>query len=236
MTGPAMANSCAQTVIASPPPVSAHSIGVHALEMDIDLSASQCDQLERFAALLLRWNRIHNLTAITGCDEMLTHHLLDSLSLAGELPATAPLRILDAGAGAGLPGIPLAIARPSHQFMLVDAVAKKCAFTTQARLELGLANVEVVHGRLEGLRGPRFDARFDVIVSRALGSLATIVSLSRHLLSPGGRWIAMKGQLPEQELRELPPDVTASRTAALRVPLLSEVRHLVELRSALQPS
>jgi 16S rRNA (guanine527-N7)-methyltransferase len=231
-----MANPCEQTVIASAPPVSAHSVGVHAHEMGIDLSASQCDQLERFAALLLRWNRIHNLTAITGCGEMLTHHLLDSLSLVGELPATPPLRILDAGAGAGLPGIPLAIALPDHQFTLVDAVAKKCAFTTQARLELGLANVEVVHGRLEGLRGPGFDATFDVIVSRALGSLATIVSLSRHLLAPGGRWIAMKGQLPEQELRELPSDVTASRTAALRIPLLSEARHLVELRSALQPS
>ena len=203
--------------------------------MDVALSTAQCERLERFASLLLRWNRIHNLTAISA-DEMLTHHLLDSLSLVGELPATPPLRILDAGAGAGLPGIPLAIALPSHHFTLVDAVAKKCAFTTQARLELGLRNVEVVHGRLQELRGPRFDKCFDVIVSRALGSLASVVSLSRHLLSPGGRWIAMKGRLPEQELRELPADVTASRTAELHVPLLSEARHLVVLQPVLQPA
>jgi 16S rRNA (guanine527-N7)-methyltransferase len=204
--------------------------------MGIDLSASQGERLERFAALLMRWNRIHNLTAITRGEEVLTHHLLDSLSLVDELPAAPPLRILDAGAGAGLPGIPLAIALPGHQFTLVDAVAKKCAFTTQARLDLGLSNTDVVHGRLEELRGPRFDAGFDVIVSRALGSLAELVLISKHLLSTKGRWIAMKGQWPEQELRELPSDVTATRTAELRVPQLHEARHLVVLRPALQSS
>ncbi len=231
-----MAQVFVQRSVDSAPPVSAHSIGANAHEMGIALSSAQCEQLERFAALLLRWNRIHNLTAITDSGAMLTHHLLDSLSLVGELPATPPLRILDAGAGAGLPGIPLAIALPGHQFALVDAVAKKCAFTTQARLELGLANVEVIHSRLQELRGPRFDARFDVIVSRALGSLATFVSVSVHLLSPGGRWIAMKGQLPVRELKQLPPAVTASRTVALRVPMLAEARHLVVLQAALQPS
>jgi 16S rRNA (guanine527-N7)-methyltransferase len=223
-----------ETLIDSAPPVSAHSICAQALEMGVELSADQCERLGRFASLLLRWNRTHNLTAITDSEQILTHHLLDSLSLVGELPATRPLRILDAGAGAGLPSIPLAIALPEHRFVLVDAVAKKCAFTTQVRLELGLANIDVVHSRLEELRGPQFDARFDVIVSRALGSLAMFVSISRHLLSPNGRWLAMKGQLPERELRELPSDVTASRLTKLQVPHLSEVRHLVVLQPALQ--
>jgi len=159
---------------------------------------------------------------------VLSHHLLDSLSLAAELPTPPPLAILDAGAGAGLPSIPLAIALPDHRFTLIDAVAKKCAFTTQVRLELGLTNVEVVHGRLERLRGPLFD----VIIARALASLATFVSLTQHLLAPGGRWIAMKGQLPEHELLQLPPDVTVSRTVPVRVPLLEEARHLIVLQSA----
>jgi len=225
-----------ETSIESSPPVSAHFIGVHARQMGVDLSPHQCEQLERFAALLVRWNRVHSLTAITSSEEILTHHLLDSLSLVAELPAAPPLRILDAGAGAGLPGIPLAIALPGHQFTLVDAVAKKCAFTTQASLELNLRNVNVVHGRLEALRGRQFETRFDVIVSRALGSLAKFVSVSEHLLAGGGRWIAMKGQLPVQELQQLPPGVRASRTAELHVPLLSEVRHLVVLQCALQPS
>jgi 16S rRNA (guanine527-N7)-methyltransferase len=196
--------------------------------MGVSLSAAQCARLERFVSLLMRWNRIHNLTAITREDEVLSHHLLDSLSLATELPASPPLAILDAGAGAGLPSIPLAIALPDHRFTLIDAVAKKCAFTTQVRLELGLTNVEVVHGRLERLRGPLFD----VIISRALASLASFVSLTRHLLAPGGRWIAMKGQLPEDELLHLPPDVTLSRTVPVRVPLLEEARHLIVLQSA----
>lgn len=219
-----------QTPVDSTPPVSAHSVGERAQEMGVSLSAAQCAKLERFVSLLMRWNRIHNLTAITREDEVLSHHLLDSLSLAAELPPSPPLAILDAGAGAGLPSIPLAIALPSHRFTLIDAASKKCAFTTQARLELGLTNVEVVHGRLERLRGPPFD----VIVSRALASLATFVSLTQHLLAPGGRWIAMKGQLPEDELLHLPPDVTVSRTVPVRVPLLQEARHLIVLQSAPQ--
>jgi 16S rRNA (guanine527-N7)-methyltransferase len=215
-------------------PSGLRQLAAHARELGVELSPAQCELLERFVSLLLRWNRTHNLTAITRDDEIISHHLLDSLSLAGELPASAPLQVLDAGAGAGLPGVPLAIALPAHRFTLIDAVAKKCAFITQARLELALANVEVVHGRLEELHGPRFDARFDVIASRALGSLRDFVSLTRHLLAPGGRWIAMKGRLPEQELSQLPPDVIASRAVTLRVPLLQEARHLIVMQPAPQ--
>lgn len=178
--------------------------------------------------LLQRWNRTHNLTAITRTDEIVSHHLLDSLSLVGELPSAPALSILDAGSGAGLPGLPLAIALPGHRFTLVDAVGKKCAFITQACLRLAVSNVEVLHARLEQLQG----VQFDVIVSRALGSLADLVSLTRHLLAPQGRWIAMKGRRPDQELQQLPPDIAASRIVTLRVPLLHEARHLVVLQSA----
>jgi 16S rRNA (guanine527-N7)-methyltransferase len=207
--------------------VSADRIREPARELDVDLSAEQCAQLEHFARLLLRWNRTHNLTAITRADQVLTHHLLDSLSLVSELRSAAPLRILDAGAGAGLPGLPLAVALPEHRFTLIDAVAKKCAFMTQACLELALSNVQVLHQRLEQLQG----AHFDVIVSRALGSLATFTSLTRHLLAPGGRWVAMKGVLPEDELQALPPDVGVARTVTLRVPRLDEARKLVVLQA-----
>jgi 16S rRNA (guanine527-N7)-methyltransferase len=198
---------------------SAHLLGV-------ELSTAQLEQLQRFVRLLLKWNLTHNLTAITRADQILSHHLLDSLSVAPELAAPGRLRVLDAGAGAGFPGIPLAIALPRHHFTLVEAVAKKCAFMIQARLELGLDNVEILNRRLEKLRGELFD----VIVSRALASLADFVRLTRHLLAPGGRWIAMKGLLPADELRELPHDVAVARTLALRVPLLDEARHLVVLQ------
>ena len=201
-----------------------------AAELGVALDGAQVDKLAEYQTLLQTWNQKINLTAITERSAMIRDHLLDSLSLAAELPPSPPLAILDAGAGAGLPSIPLAIALPGHRFTLIDAVSKKCAFTTQARLELGLTNVEVVHGRLERLRGPLFD----VIISRALASLATFVSLTQHLLAPGGRWIAMKGQLPEDELLHLPPDVTVSRTVPVRVPLLEEARHLIVLQSAPQ--
>jgi 16S rRNA (guanine527-N7)-methyltransferase len=213
-------------------PGTAEAIGLHARELGIELSASQCERLDRFTRLLQRWNRTHNLTAITRTEDIVSHHLLDSLSLASELPAPPALRVLDAGSGAGLPGIPLAIALPAHHFTLVDAVGKKCAFITQARLELATPNVEVIHSRLEQLHGLQFDA----IVSRALGSLASFVSSTRHLLAPHGRWIGMKGQRPEEELQQLPPGVTASRIVTLRVPLLDEARHLVVLQPAPQTS
>jgi 16S rRNA (guanine527-N7)-methyltransferase len=206
-------------------------LGALAREMDVELGPAQCAQLEQFTRLLMRWNRVHNLTAITREADILTHHLLDCLSVAGELrgeAATVPHpHVLDVGAGAGLPGIPLALALPHMRFTLIDAVSKKCAFMTQARLELGLANVEVVHRRVEQLHG----ARFEIIVSRALATLASFTTLSRHLLAPGGRWLAMKGAEPVQELRELPPNVKALRTVTLRVPRLDEARHLVVMEA-----
>ncbi len=214
-----------------PPDLRPEVIGAGATQLGVALDEAQLARLAEFARLLARWNATHNLTAIRGVDDMLTHHLLDSLALvphfvrvtAGEAAA----RVLDVGSGGGLPGIVLAIAAPRARVTLVDAVQKKCAFLTQARVELGLGNVEVVHGRVEALLVPPFD----VIVSRALSTLAQFVAWTRHLLRPGGCWLAMKGALPAEELSELPPDVRAE-IIPLEVPGLKQRRHLIEMRTA----
>lgn len=181
-----------------------------------------------FGALLRRWNAVHNLTAIRRDEDLLTHHLFDSLSLVPQferITRGGPVRALDVGSGGGLPGIVLAIAAPQAQVTLVDAVQKKCAFLTQARVELDLGNVEVVHARVEVLRDPGFD----VIVSRALASLTQFTAWTRHLLKRDGVWLAMKGRLPEAELDELPDDVRAVAVIPLAVPGLGQQRHLVEM-------
>lgn len=189
-------------------------------------------RLARFAGLLMRWNAVHNLTAVRTPDEALTHHLLDSLVIVPRIDAIcrqSRLTLLDVGAGGGLPGIPLAVVRPGWHVTLVDKVQKKVAFLTQARLELGLVNVECRHARVEQLKaGP-----FDVIVSRAFASLVEFVRVSRHLLAPGGRWAAMKGARPTTELAELArtfPDVRVADVVTLDVPRLRAERHLVLLQ------
>ena len=212
-----------------PPDLSAAAIGAGAARLGLALNEAQLEQLAAFARLLARWNATHNLTAIGSGEAMLTHHLLDSLSLVPQftrLTHGAATRVLDVGSGGGLPGIVLAIAVPQARLTLVDTVQKKCAFLTQARLELRLDNVEVVHARVEAMRGPLFD----VIISRALATLAQFIRWTRHLLKPGGCWLAMKGKLPADELAALPPDVRAT-VAPLSVPGLDEERHLVEMRA-----
>ncbi len=212
-----------------PPDLRPEVIGAGATQLGVALDEAQLARLAAFASLLARWNATHNLTAIRGADDMLTHHLLDSLALVPHftrVTAGAAARVLDVGSGGGLPGMVLAIAAPQAGVTLVDAVQKKCAFLTQAQLELGLGNVEVVHGRVEALRVPPFD----VIVSRALSTLAQFVAWTRHLLKPGGRWLAMKGVLPAEELSELPPDVCAE-VVPLQVPGLKQRRHLIEMRT-----
>lgn len=206
----------------------AELLGTAARQLGLALTPEQCARMLDYMQRLQRWNRTHNLTSITRRDQMLSHHLLDSLSLAVELPPAPALSVLDAGSGAGLPGLPLAIALPQHRFTLVDAVGKKCAFALQACLHLRIGNAQVLHARLEQMRGQRFD----VIMSRALGSLADLVELTQHLLAPGGRWIAMKGRRPDAEMAALPPGVSACRVVTLRVPLLDEARHLVILNGA----
>lgn len=206
-----------------------------AAELALQLSGSQSDALARYAALLLRWNAVHNLTAIETPSDVLTHHLLDSLSIVPDVQRIAAhrvMRILDVGAGGGLPGVVLAIAAPNLQVTLVDKVQKKIAFLTQAKLELALDNVECVHASVETLQT---ESPFELIVARAFASLTKFVGLTRHLLAPQGWWFAMKGALPSDELSELKrsmPDVHVARTVRLQVPHLSAERHLVLMQIA----
>lgn len=199
--------------------------------MGLALTGAQIEQLQAFASLLSRWSRVHNLTAITAEAQIVSHHLLDSLALVGPLRdvvarhAATPVRILDVGAGGGLPGIPLAIACPQMQITLIDAVQKKTAFLTQAALELRLSNVRVVHGRVEAMAG-----EFDVITARAFAALADFVAWTRHLLAPGGAWLAMKGRIDPAEIAALPPSVHVVSVLPLAVPGLTEERHLLEIR------
>ncbi|MGZ8809241.1 MAG: 16S rRNA (guanine(527)-N(7))-methyltransferase RsmG [Mycobacterium sp.] len=203
-----------------------------ARELGLDLTTGQGEQLARFAALLGRWNAVHNLTAIDSPDSVLTHHLLDSLAL---LPSTTGIlrqnqtRVLDIGSGGGLPGIPVAVARPAWQVTLVDKVQKKVAFLTQARLELGLVNVACIHARAEELK----DTLFDLIVSRAFASLEEFVKVSARLIADGGWWAAMKGAVPKAEIAQLAktfPEVRVVDIVKLDVPRLDAERHLILLQ------
>jgi len=154
---------------------------------------------------------------------MVGHHLLDSLAA---VPFFRGEAVLDVGSGGGLPGIPLAIARPELQVTLIDSIAKKTAFLLQAKAELGLSNLNVVTGRVEDFQPA---VRFDVITSRAFSDLKEFVTLTRHLLNPAGRWLAMKGLLPHEEIASLPGWVKVSANNALLVPGLGANRHLIEL-------
>jgi len=154
---------------------------------------------------------------------MVGHHLLDSLAA---VPFFQGETVLDVGSGGGLPGIPLAIARPELQVTLIDSIAKKTAFLLQAKAELGLANLNVVTGRVEDYRP---ETGFDVITSRAFSDLKEFVTLTRHLLRPAGRWLAMKGLMPHEEIASLPDWVKVSANYSLVVPGLEASRHLIIL-------
>lgn len=215
-----------------PPEAADLRVGARALGLALDDSA--IERLLCFEALLVKWNATHNLTAIRSPDEMRTHHLLDSLSLAAPLTRWMPAggrRVLDVGAGGGLPGIPLAIARPDLEFTLVDAVQKKVAFLRQAQLELGLANLAAIHGRIEALALEPFP----LITARAFAALPKFCELTRRLLAPGGVWLAMKGVRPEAELAALQPWAEVLAIEPLEVPDLDETRHLVVARVSPRP-
>ncbi len=182
-------------------------------------------KLLAYLALLDKWNRVYNLTAVRDPERMVGHHLLDSLAAVPYFNSGA---VLDVGSGGGLPGIPLAIARPELQVTLIDSIAKKTAFLLQAKAELGLGNVQVITSRVEDFRP---EAPFDVITSRAFSDLKEFVSLTRHLLKPGGRWLAMKGLLPHEEIATLPDWVKVSANHMLAVPGLEASRHMIVLES-----
>src|SRR5574340_1003518 len=178
-------------------------------------------KLLAYLTLLDKWNRVYNLTAVRDAERIVSHHLLDSLAAVPYFQGEA---VLDVGSGGGLPGIPLAIARPELQVTLIDSIAKKTAFLLQAKAELGLANLQVVPGRVEDFRPA---SGFDVVTSRAFSDLKEFVSLTRHLLKPTGRWLAMKGLIPHEEIASLPRWARVSANHALEVPGLEAARHLI---------
>lgn len=192
--------------------------GLNALSLDLPASARTA--LLDYLVLLGKWNKTYNLTAIHEPERMLTHHILDSLAL---LPHVGAGPLLDVGSGAGLPGIPLAIARPDLAVTTMDASQKKCGFMQQAAIELKLANVRVVHARVEAYQAPH---KFEQIVSRAFSELAEFVRLSSHLLAPGGNWLAMKGVMPVQEIAQLKA-ARVVRVLPLQVPGLDAERSLI---------
>jgi len=194
--------------------------GIETLRLDLD--ARQLVRLVDYLALLTKWNGVYNLTAVRDPAQMVTQHLLDSLAV---VPAFSDAHhVLDVGAGGGLPGIVLAIARPGMQLTLVDTVQKKTAFLMQVKAELGLANVNVHHARVEQLKVAR---KFDVITSRAFAELSDFVNWSGHLLEEGGHFIALKGVYPQDEIARLPPGWKVTQVQALQVPELGAERHLV---------
>jgi 16S rRNA (guanine527-N7)-methyltransferase len=200
---------------------SALASGLTSLGIALDDSAQL--KLLAFRDLLLKWNKTYNLTALRDPAQAISHHLLDSLAL---LPHIGAGNLLDVGSGGGLPGIPLAIARPDLDVSMVDTVQKKTTFLQQAAIELALRNVTVNHARVEEMQG-----QYVQICSRAFAELGLFVSLTRHLLAPNGRWLAMKGVRPEDELKALPADITVEAIIPLTVPGLEAERHLIILKA-----
>lgn len=207
--------------------------------LGLDLSAATRASLLAYVALLKKWNSTYNLTAIRDEGDMVTQHLLDSLSILPMLQESAfagprsgisgrqspGKHWADVGSGAGLPGIPLAIVRPDLDMTLIEAVEKKSAFQRQAKIELGLSNIAVHCGRVEDMPGGSFDA----VISRAFADLTDFIKLAGQLLAQNGRLYAMKGAVPEDEMSRLPSGWAVKECARLSVPGLDAQRHLIVL-------
>jgi 16S rRNA (guanine527-N7)-methyltransferase len=202
--------------------------------LGLDLTEAQIAQLLDYLALIQKWNKVYNLTAVRDPAEMLTHHLLDSLAviaplrrqLLGRVPADGQrLRLLDVGSGAGLPGAVIAICCPDIDVSCVDTVAKKATFIQQVAITLRLPNLHGVHARVENLR-----ETYDVVSSRAFASLVDFTRWSRTALAPAGLWLAMKGKHPADELAQLPTEVEVFHVEQLTVPGLDAERCIVWMR------
>lgn len=191
--------------------------GIQALHLALPADAEQ--RLQSYLMLLSKWNRVYNLTAIRNTEQMVTHHLLDSLAVLPHLGTIGSLA--DVGSGAGLPGLTLAVCRPDLQVTSVEANQKKAAFQQQAKIELGLANVSVCCSRIESLAGS-----FDAAISRAFAELADFVRVAGHLTR---RLLAMKGVYPKDELARLPSDWRPAEIIKLDIPGLDAERHLIVL-------
>jgi 16S rRNA (guanine527-N7)-methyltransferase len=195
--------------------------GVAQLELALPGPAQQ--SLLDYLALLQKWNKVYNLTAVREAPRMVSQHLLDCLAVAPHVGAAA---ILDVGSGAGLPGIPLALVLPDSQVTLLEANHKKAAFLKQAQIELKLGNVEVVCERVEAWRPGR---QYEIVVSRAFSDLAEFVKLAGRHVAPGGRLAAMKGIFPHEEIAQLPQGWRLQQAVELTVPALRAQRHLLLL-------
>ncbi len=214
----------------------APSLASAARQMGLALTDAQTQALLDYQALIVKWNKVYNLTAVRDPAEMLTHHLLDSLAVIAPLlkhTQGKAARVLDVGSGAGLPGTVLAIVCPQLDVTCVDAAAKKAAFIQNTALTLKLSNLRGVHTRVEEMQVPPFD----VVTSRAFSSLIDFVTLTRFHVKQsegdvqGGAWMAMKGKHPADELTALPADVNVFHVEPLQVPGLGAERCLVWMRS-----
>ena len=190
--------------------------------MNIAYSAKQLTRLLEFLGLLQKWNRVYNLTSIDNPAERVRLHLLDSLAV---LPYLQGISVLDVGTGAGLPGLPLALFSPDREFTLLDSNAKKTRFVRQAAIELGLANVNVVHERIESFRT---STGFDSILARAFANLPELTGQTFRLLNPGGVILAQKGKLPQDELILLENAVV--EVFSLEIPGIDAERHLIAIK------
>lgn len=200
------------------------TLGVGLAAMGLEVSAEKQEKLIAYLLLIHKWNMVHNLTAVRDPLEMVTLHLLDSLSVLPHIQALSPKSLLDVGAGAGLPSIPLAICLPDLKVVAIDAVQKKASFMRQAKGELGLENFHVEAGRVEALKAMR---KFDVIISRAFSEIDLFIKLTKHLLADDGVWLAMKGAVPYHEFEK--SIVQPTEIKALKVAGLDAERHLVYL-------
>ena len=203
----------------------AQELGSGIIKLGLKVAPEQQQKLLIYLALLQKWNKVYNLTAIRQPSQMVSHHLLDSLAV---LPYLSPGRWLDVGCGAGLPGLVLALMCPESTFTLLDSNSKKTSFVQQAIIEMGLQNVFVHCGRVEDLQ---IGEHFEGIISRAFAGTAEFVTLTRHLLAQNGRWIAMKGVSPDEELSHLPADIKVEQVLPLQVPGLDAARCLVILKA-----
>ena len=192
-------------------------------QMGLQVSVDVQQKLLDYMQLLQKWNKVYNLTAVRDPQEMVTLHLLDSLSV---LPYIKAKNLLDVGSGGGLPGIVLAICKPELQVTTIDTVQKKVIFMRQVKGELGLQNLEVVHTRVENYQPAE---KYEVIISRAFSELALFLKLTEHLLAENGAWLAMKGQKPHAELLGL--EIKHSKIIPLNVAGLKAERHLVVLEN-----
>lgn len=197
--------------------------------VDAALPADAPGRLSAYLDLLEKWNRVYNLTAIRDRRQMQSHHVSDALAVLPFLPQARGVRLLDAGSGGGIPGIPLAIARPDWNVVLLDSNRKKSTFLMQAAIELGLANVRVADSRIEDYQS---DEPFDVVISRAFSDLRTFANLASRHVAASGMLVAMKGALPDDEIETLPANIVVTATPSLAVPDLDAERYLVIMRVA----